>query len=217
MNSNIQNITCPLCFSKTVSEFFQDKRRNYYQCNVCNLVFVPSSQFLTAEDEKKRYDLHQNTPEDLGYRAFLSRLFVPLQSCLAPKSTGLDFGSGPAPTLSLMFEQAGHFMTLFDYFYKHDPEALEKQYDFITATEVLEHLHKPKEELDRLWAYLKQGGYLGIMTQCAVPQNAFSTWHYKNDPTHVCFFSRATFTWLALQWNADLTFPDEGVMIFYKK
>jgi SAM-dependent methyltransferase len=217
MKSNIENTACPLCCSVNVRDFFQDKHRSYYQCNVCGLVFVPSSQFVSAEDEKKRYDLHQNSPENLGYCAFLNRLVVPLQHCLAPKSIGLDFGSGPSPTLSLMFEQAGHSMTLFDYFYKRDPAALEKQYDFITATEVLEHLHDPKKELERLWGCLKQGGHLGIMTQSAVHQDAFSAWHYKNDLTHICFFSRSTFTWLAHQWDAEMTFPDEGVVIFRKK
>jgi hypothetical protein len=180
-------------------------------------VFVPSWQFLPAEDEKKRYDLHQNSPEDLNYRRFLSRVFIPMQRCLTPGSSGLDFGSGPEPTLSMMFEEAGHSMTLFDYFYEQVPAVLEKQYDFITATEVVEHLHDPKKELERLWACLKQGGRLGIMTKLAVEQDAFEHWHYKNDLTHVCFFSRATFTWLALQWNADLTFADSDVVLFHKK
>jgi hypothetical protein len=158
VESNIENITCPLCQTEQVREFFQGKRRHYYQCHVCSLVFVPSWLFLPAEDEKKRYDLHQNSPEDLNYRRFLSRIFIPLQRCLTPGSSGLDFGSGPEPTLSMMFEEAGHSMTLFDYFYEQVP-----------------------------------------------------------DPTHVCFFSRSTFTWLALQWNAELTFADSDVILFHKK
>jgi hypothetical protein len=81
----------------------------------------------------------------------------------------------------------------------------------------LEHLHNPGKELDQLWACLKPGAYLGIMTQCTGERASFSTWHYKNDLTHVCFFSRATFTWLAKKWEAVLTFPDEGAMIFSKK
>ena len=84
-----------------------------------------------------------------------------MQKCLAPESCGLDFGSGPKPTLSVMFEEAGHCMTTFDYFYENVPSAFERQYDFITATEVVEHLHNPKEELERLWACLKQGRETG--------------------------------------------------------
>lgn len=217
MKDVISNITCPLCKTKKVSDFFHDKRRDYILCQVCSLVFVPPWQFVSAEAEKNRYDLHQNSPADRGYRSFLSRIFVPLQKSLTPGSCGLDFGSGPEPTLSVMFEEAGHEMTIFDYFYKQIPSVFEKQYDFITATEVIEHLHNPKEELERLWACLKEGGRLGLMTKLVPGPNAFSEWHYKNDLTHVCFFSQATFKWLALHLDADMTFADEDVIFFHKK
>jgi 2-polyprenyl-3-methyl-5-hydroxy-6-metoxy-1,4-benzoquinol methylase len=108
-------------------------------------------------------------------------------------------------------------MTLFDHFYEPVPVGLEQQYDFITATEVVEHLHDPKKELERLWACLKQGGWLGIMTNTVVDQDAFTQWYYKNDLTHVCFFSRTTFAWLALQWHAEVVFADSDVVLFYKK
>jgi hypothetical protein len=212
----IENIACPLCQANNVSEFSADKRRNYLSCRVCGLVFVPPSQLLSAADEKKRYDLHQNSSEDAGYRRFLGCLFTPLNQRLVPGSSGLDFGSGPVPTLSRMFEKAGHAVTIFDHYYEHAPSALERQYDFITATEVVEHLREPRKELERLWACLKCGGWLGIMTKSAVGRIAFSSWHYKNDLTHICFFSRATFAWLAAAWSADLTFPDEDVVLFRK-
>jgi SAM-dependent methyltransferase len=200
-----------------VREFWRDKRRDYLCCKVCGMLFVPPRQFLSVEDEKKRYDLHQNSPLDLKYRRFLSRLFIPLEQCLAPGSFGMDFGSGPEPTLSRMFEEAGHSMTIFDRYYEPVPAVLKKQYDFITASEVVEHLHDPRQELERLWACLKPGGRLGIMTRPAVEQDAFPAWHYKNDLTHVCFFSTATFTWLAVRWNADLTSPGRDVALFHKR
>lgn len=217
MRSFIEHISCPLCGTENSKGFFQDKRRNYMHCQACDLVFVPSRQFLSAEAEKKRYDLHQNSPQDPGYRQFLHRLFISLQRCLAPGSRGLDFGSGPAPTLSTMFEEAGHSMVLFDAWYDAVPAVLEEQYDFITATEVLEHLREPKKELERLWDCLKPGGWFGIMTNLGVEQSTFSSWYYKNDLTHVCFFSKATFLWLANRWNADLEFPDSDVVLVRKK
>lgn len=210
-------MTCPLCRENDARSYFQDRRRDYYQCRVCGLVFVPSWQFLSANEEKKRYDLHRNSPEDPGYRRFVSRMFIPLQQRLAPASNGLDFGSGPEPALSKMFEETGHFMTRFDRFYEYVPAALERQYDFITATEVVEHLHDPHRELDRLWSCLKPDGWLGIMTAPVAAQEAFSQWHYKNDPTHVCFFSQRTFAWLAFQWNAAVTFLARDVLLFHKR
>ena len=212
----IETMICPLCRTDDVRSYSRDRRRDYYHCGVCSLVFVPPGQLLPAEEEKKRYDLHRNSPGDPGYRRFLSRMFIPLQRLLTPGSDGLDFGSGPEPTLSGMFEEAGHFMVTFDHFYEHVPTVLERQYDFITATEVVEHLHDPGKELERLWACLKEGGWLGIMTAFAVPQDAFPRWHYKNDPTHVRFFSPRTFAWLGLQWNAAVTFAD-GDVVFFRK
>ena len=42
-----------------------------------------------------------------------------------------------------MFEEMGHTVALYDYFYANDPFVLHHLYDFITATEVVEHLHNP--------------------------------------------------------------------------
>jgi SAM-dependent methyltransferase len=217
VRSNDEHLACPLCRTGEIYDFSQDKRRRYRGCRTCGLVFVPSREFLSREEEKKRYDLHQNSSLDPDYRSFLSRLFVPLQECLAPGSSGLDFGSGPEPTLSRMFEEAGHSMMLFDQFYAPAAGVLEKQYDFITASEVVEHLREPDRELERLWACLKPGGRLGIMTSSVVGQDAFARWHYKNDPTHVCFFSPSTFSWLANKWDANLAIPHDDVFLFRKK
>lgn len=210
-------MTCPLCMTDDLHEYFRDRHRDYYQCRNCQLVFVPAWQFLTEIDEKKRYDLHQNAPHDPDYRRHLGRLFHPLGPRLAPGSRGLDFGSGPGPALSRMFEEAGHSMALFDRFYEQNTEALRRQYDFITATEVLEHLHDPRGELDRLWSCLKPGGWLGIMTAPVAEQEAFPKWYYKNDPTHVCFYSQRTFGWLARQWDADMIVVDRDVLLFCKR
>ncbi len=207
---------CPLCHEKTHDEFYHDQRRTYFVCHTCHLVFVPPEQFLSEVDEKTAYDHHQNSPTDPEYRRFLSRLFLPLQERLVPNSHGLDFGSGPGPTLSVMFEEMGHAVMLYDHFYAHNPSALSQSYDFITATEVVEHLHDPATILSQLWTLVKAGGYLGLMTKLVRDQEAFATWHYKNDLTHVCFFSRSTFEWLADQWESKLEFFHNDVMLFSK-
>ena len=208
---------CPLCQKESTDEYFHDRRRNFFLCHNCRLVFVSPSQYLTETQEKEAYDHHQNCPTDPNYRQFLSRLFNPMQDRLAPNSHGLDFGSGPGPTLSVMFEELGHTVTLYDHFYAKNSGALRQTYDFITATEVVEHLHHPAAILWQLWSLLKPGGYLGFMTKLVHSQEAFTTWHYKNDLTHVCFFSKTTFRWLADQWEADLEFFHNDVMIFSKR
>ena len=162
------------------------------------------------------YERHQNHADATGYRRFLSRLAVPLQARLAPGSRGLDFGSGPGPVLAEMMTEAKHDVTLYDPFYAPDPEALNGRYDFITASEVVEHLQRPGPELDRLYRLLKPGGLLGIMTKRVIDRKRFSRWHYIRDPTHVCFFSRDTFIWLAARWKAGLDVVGRDVIIIAK-
>jgi len=209
--------TCPLCGSHATDLFHSEPARDYHCCSVCRLVFVPERFLLTPDREKAVYDLHRNSPDDQAYRSFLGRLFTPLQAMLKEGSEGLDFGSGPGPTLSIMFEEAGHDMSIYDCFYARDPAVFDRRYDFITATEVVEHLYAPGAELDRLWRCLRSGGLLGIMTKRVRNYQAFTTWHYKNDPTHVCFFSRTSFDWLADKWSADVNYPCGDVVIFTRQ
>ncbi len=203
---------CPLCQASEGRSFYQDSRA-YFRCPVCQLVFVLPHQFLSPEKEKSVYDQHNNSADDPRYRRFLDRLFVPVSQRLAPSSSGLDFGSGPGPTLSLMFEEAGHYMEVYDPLYAPDIKLLEKEYDFIAASEVVEHLHHPREQLDRVWSCLKPNGSLGVMTKRVIDREAFSSWHYKRDPTHVCFFAIETFRWLADHWGATLTVPEKDVVL----
>lgn len=213
-------LTCPLCASGDTARYHRDARREYRRCRRCELVFVPPGQRLPPDAERAVYDQHENSPDDPGYRRFLSRLFEPLRERLAPGApgaAGLDFGCGPGPTLSVMFEEAGHPMTIYDPFYAPDAAALERRYDFITATEVAEHLFEPGRELRRLAALLPEGGWLGLMTKRATTREAFARWHYILDPTHVCFFSEASFAWLAGELGMTVEFPAADVALLQKR
>ena len=44
-------------------------------------------------------------------------------------------------------------------------------------------------------------------------REAFASWHYKNDPTHVCFFSRRTWQWWAGRQGASLEFIGADVIM----
>ncbi len=207
---------CPLCDSPQSNEFACDKRREYLRCCRCALVWVPPEYYLDRAAERSEYDKHNNDVHDPGYRRFLGRVFEPLRAELAAGAHGLDFGCGPGPALAHMLEEAGFTVSLYDPFYFPDPGALELDYDFITATEVVEHLHRPGHELDRLWRLLKPGGVLAVMTKLVIDAQAFARWHYKNDPTHVAFFSRETWRWWAAQHHAELTFHGQDVVLLRK-
>ncbi|MCV6606186.1 MAG: class I SAM-dependent methyltransferase [Porticoccaceae bacterium] len=205
-----------MCNSRDSQPYWRDKRRSYVSCRCCQLVFVPADEHLPAEQERAIYDLHQNQVDDPGYRRFLKRVYQPLTERLPPAAQGLDFGCGPGPALAAMFREAGFAMALYDLYYQPDMAPLRQHYDFITLTEVAEHLASPGIELQRLWGLLRPGGWLAIMTKLVIDRTAFENWHYKNDLTHICFFSRDTFNWLARQWGLSAEFIGSDVILFKK-
>ena len=207
---------CPLCRREAARFYHRDKLRDYYQCAECALVFVPAQFQLSPAAERAYYDLHENSLADAGYRQFLSRCFNPLLDALPAGSYGLDFGCGPAPLLAQEMRKAGHRVETFDLFYQPEKTALSQCFDFIVATEVVEHLAAPGDELQRLWARLRPGGILALMTKLVLSPERFANWHYIRDPTHICFFSASTFEWLAQRLDASLEFVD-GDVIFLRK
>jgi|TARA_R100000049_G_C1957202_1_gene116296 SAM-dependent methyltransferase len=208
-------LPCPLCGAAS-HWLLDDRKRSYWQCEHCLMVHVPARWQLTAEQEKAEYDRHENHPDDPGYRRFLSRLAEPLLARLPAAGSGLDFGCGPGPALAMMLREHGHQVALHDLYYHPNPEALRQQWDFITATEVVEHLAAPREVLEQLWQCLKPGGWLGLMTKRVISPEAFSRWHYKSDPTHISFFSEQSFRWLAAKWQAELDLIGADVALLRK-
>jgi hypothetical protein len=211
-----RKIACILCDSPDTL-FFHQNHYTYFHCSNCGLVFANPYERLSPKEEKKRYDRHENSPDDPGYRNFLSQLFAPLNKLLPPEQFGLDYGSGPGPTLSVMFEEAGHKMNIYDPFYENNLSVLYRKYDFITTTETVEHFYNPGEELEKLWNMLKPGGYLGIMTLLLTDPDSFDSWHYPGDDTHVTFYQKKTFQWIADSFSAkQLTFHGNRVIIMQK-
>ncbi len=207
---------CPLCAGAEISFYSKDMRRPYLACAACGLVFVPPDFYLSQEAERAQYALHQNHIEDPGYRAFLSRMMLPLIERLRPGASGLDFGCGPGPALAHMLREAGFGVELYDRFFVPEVKVFDVNYDFVCATEVVEHLYLPGRELERLWALLPPGGWFGIMTKLVCDPVAFAGWHYKNDPTHVCFFSVATWRWWAGQHDASLEIMGADVILLQR-
>lgn len=204
---------CALCYSQGRGA---DIVREFFSCPHCLAIHVPKQFHLPGALEKAEYDKHQNLPEDVGYRRFLSRMFEPLTQRVVAPASGLDFGCGPGPVLALMLEEAGYRMARYDLYYFPDEPVLEQSYDFITATEVVEHLSQPLPVLDRLWSLLHPGGVLGLMTKRVIDVAAFKTWHYKNDPTHITFFHERTLQWLAGRWLCECELITSDVVFFRK-
>lgn len=208
---------CTLCHQNTAVHYHRNDIYTYLHCPVCDLVFVTPEERLPPADEKQRYDNHENDPNDPNYRDFLSQIFDPLNDRIEPNSYGLDYGSGPGPTLSIMFEEAGHRVEMFDPFYANTPSVFNNSYDFITSTETAEHFYDPGKEFERLWKLLKPGGNLGIMTLLRPEDEPFGEWYYIKEDTHVSLYSEKTFRWLANQLSAGLTILGDRVTLLHKQ
>lgn len=209
-------LSCPLCGAVSPRLFHVDAKREYLRCEVCKLVFVPTQYHLSAEAAKAEYDLHQNSPDDQGYRKFLSRLVKPLSERLCSGACGVDFGCGPGPTLSVMLEEAGFEVINYDPVYFPDNSALTLKYDFVTCTEVVEHFARPRTDFPCLFRMLMYDGILGIMTKLVKDQASFKSWHYIHDPTHISFYSKKTFIWLANRYKCGIKFIGDDVILMQK-
>lgn len=209
-------MTCTVCERGQVQPFRAIGRQAYHRCPVCQATLMAPESRLDADAEQAVYALHDNAVDDPGYRAFLRRLADPLCEQLSPGAVGLDFGCGPGPALARMLETDGFSMRLYDPFFHRDDAALATTYDFITCTEVVEHLHRPAEVFRTLHDLLRPGGWLGIMTCFQTDDDRFDQWHYRRDPTHVVFYREATFHWLAAAWGWHLEIPRKDVVLMRK-
>ena len=206
---------CPLCDSRHYVQFHQDKKRTYLRCNSCLLVFVDPDSLPTPELELAEYQLHENSLDDDGYLKYLNRLVTAITPHLTSDSMILDYGSGPCEALAHLFRNAGYKTDCYDPFF--GPKTIpESNYDLITATESIEHFHKPATEWAQWMELLLPGGWLAIMTKRVLSAEKFANWHYKNDPTHVSFFSVETFTWLAREYQMNVIFPDKDIVLMQK-
>lgn len=217
MNATENPATCPLCRMPSNAAPISLRTGSYHSCENCDLVFRAPDEWLDAAAERAYYLTHRNDIHDPGYRHFLSQLADPFIERLPPGARGLDYGSGQAPALAAMLRERGFDVAVHDPFFAPDDSALQRQYGFITCTEVLEHMHHPDRELERLDGMLKAGGCLGVMTELRPAPERFADWHYHRDPTHVCFYSAETMRWIARrhQWQVEII--GKRVALFVKR
>jgi len=191
------NPACPVCRGQATRPFISVDARRYWRCSDCLATYLDPSQRPDRAQEKAEYDQHHNGIDDSGYRAFLKPAVDRLTERLRPGAEILDYGCGPGPALAAMLNERGYRVSTFDPIYQADASVLDRPYDAITCTEVVEHLHDPAAEFERLDALLRPGGWLIVMTRFQTDDSRFAGWHYRRDPTHVVFYRPQTFELLA--------------------
>jgi len=185
---------CPLCQEATSQQL--EFSPQFYACSNCGSVFRHPDYLLPSEHEKERYLLHQNDVEDQGYQAFVSPLVTAVCQSFSPNTIGLDFGAGPAPVAAKLLGNKNYELKFWDPFFHPDTSVLQTTYDFIICCEVMEHFYDPLKEFRVMKSVLNAGGKIFCMTDLLPKMASFKDWYYKNDKTHVLFYSEENLKWI---------------------
>lgn len=202
---------CRICLHTTRRIEDEPFGIDYFHCPRCDFIFVEEGGVPTEEEQRQEYRKHDNTRENAGYVSMLEAF---VEKCVSPYrasvSTVLDFGCGPGPVLAELLQEAGYEVDLFDPLFFPDKTYRKRQYDLITATEVIEHLRDPMESFKHLKEVLRGKGKLAVMTLFH-PGDAqrFKTWWYRREASHISFYSRVTIEYMARELGMNLLMTDD--------
>jgi len=193
---------CPFCaFTETEALIYQDG--SFWRCRECGGISRDPATRLSPEAQRDRYLLHRNDLADLGYRHWLEAYLDAVLGWLrrhgrpteSEELAGLDFGSGPNPALVALVRERGYDATGWDPFFCAEP-VLAGSARLVTCLEVSEHFETPRQDLARLADALAVGGIAAIATHLLGSDGDtadlvvfFRSWWYRQDPTHVSFYT----------------------------
>ena len=205
-------MTCPLCHTDLQAQADEF----YFICDTCGAYVKNSQYYLSNQEEKERYLNHNNDINDVGYQKFTSPITQAIFKNQQKDHLGLDFGCGTGPIISKQLQDNGYRVILYDPFFAPNETYQDHRYDYIFSCEVFEHFHHPKQEIETLLSLLKPNGRLYIMTHIYKHQEDFTSWYYRNDPTHVFIYTEKTVHCIASTYQLELEVLTERLIIMKK-
>ena len=209
-------MVCPLCGSEQL-RLIETKRDRFFRCRVCSLVFRDPSDLPDERASAARYAQHRNSPDDPGYVSYLTDI---IDKALSVAGIGvsrvLDWGSGPVAVCSGLLRSRGFSVDSWDPLFASDQRPPEAAYDLAFCIEVAEHFFNPLSDFAELAARVRPGGLLALHTHLAPDDDAdFRSWWYKEDPTHVAFYSIPSLKRLArVAGLLPIAFEDRRLALF---
>ena len=189
-----KKLKCLWCGSENLTSQHIDKKI-YFTCSTCTIIFLDPRFRLQQKDEKTRYEQHENDVLNPGYQNFVMPIKNEVGKRFSTQSLGLDYGCGKASAISYLLSIESYKIEKYDPYFFPDTEVIKSNaYDYIILCEVAEHFYQPKEEFEKLFKLLKPGGVIFVMTSLLQQDTNFSTWSYRRDATHVCFYTEKTFS-----------------------
>ncbi|MCR4789868.1 MAG: class I SAM-dependent methyltransferase [Treponemataceae bacterium] len=217
---------CPLCSGPLSS--FEVKNKVYDFCHECSSVFLNLSFYLDDESEKLRYEKHNNSLLDSGYKTYLEKFLTTAIKLSEIEQTErldyLDYGSGPEPCLCQLVREKKLFNSTwaYDKFFTDSSSIENRLYDFITCLEVAEHFEDPAVSFEHISSLLKKGGFLALQTQFLEERSFeeqikfFISWWYKEDSTHRIFYTKKGLITLCRQFGLEFFAESKNLVIFIK-
>ncbi len=203
---------CTLCEAPLTNR----KDDYFYKCGICKALVKDRKFYLTSEEEKARYETHNNDVNDIRYQRFTSPITNYVFDNFLPGHKGLDFGSGTGPVISSMLIKKNYNIAQYDPFFANNKNTFDITYDYIVSCEVFEHFHNPKKEIDRLVSILNTNGVLLIMTMLYDDQIDFKDWYYRNDSTHVFIYTKQTMEYIAHENQLKIEVITDRFIVFRK-
>jgi len=212
-------LNCIVC-GCLVDSFVDIKSQiEYFECGRCELIMKSPDNFASFEKQKMRYDLHENSADDIGYQRYFARFIDFVLPQIDGVGSALDFGCGASTLLSQMLERHGVECDYYDPIYHPDLSFKSKRYDLIVSVEVFEHLHDPRGTFKMLVNRLNHNGYLALQTEFRPSsREEFLEWYYRLDPTHILFFSPKTLETLSDTYLLkSISNNGKNIILFQKK
>ncbi|MGX1023672.1 class I SAM-dependent methyltransferase [Flavobacterium sp. CS20] len=209
---------CPLCQHQ--ADWFCscfNIPQDFYRCSNCLSIFKPSKYFVDADFEEERYRTHNNDVHDKRYQSFVSPITNAVKRDFSSDTKGLDYGCGTGPVATYVLEHEDYNITLYDPYFYPDSSYENEEYDFIICCEVMEHFYEPNQEFEKLKNLLKPNAKLYCKTKMITNDFSvenFKNWHYKNDPTHVFFYSPKTLQVICQKFGFKSVSFDEKLITF---
>lgn len=217
-------MNCPLCNAGS-SRSLVTKKRTFFVCDSCCFIWADPRFYLDKTAERLRYGLHNNDRTNAGYVQFITQILdrslqrwkilhhidEPSVEVAAPNPLILDWGSGPNPVATELLRERDFQVSSYDPIYGPQLPLNHQSFDIIFCIEVAEHFKNPLQDFNAMVHYLKPGGLLVVHTH-TIPQDVisatasaqtsaletfFQSWWYKEDPTHVSFYSKQSLKYLA--------------------
>jgi hypothetical protein len=214
MSESIQ--ICPVCEGNSTQPI-DDQQPVYLLCTNCDYLFLEPSLRLELEQEQKRYQEHNNDLEDPKYVEYLKKTWDRVSDQLEPGSLVIDYGCGPTRGLQRLLQGQDLQVVSYDpIFYPTSVDVLKGNVDVIFCSEAIEHMYQPKSELERWQSLLKPEGLITLRTAFHKGSEGFREWWYKDDPTHIGFFSVKTFEWISKKYDLEILHMHSPYVSFRK-